>query len=243
MTRFITLFFALAFGLPAFAAPDYGRERKWAEEILPSVLTGDPVYLDQADGHQYLTLYAPGDIGKTAVVLAHGIGVHPDWGLIGALRQKLPDAGHATLSVQMPVLKADAKGDDYVPTFDLAAQRLKQSVAWLKARGYTRIAMVSHSLGCRMTYRYLSGTPDADVVAWVAISTPGTEDYATLKQTVLDLYGDNDLAHVLMNAPARAKGLRQPGSMQRRIAGADHFFDGKDAALFDVVRGFLEARP
>ena len=40
-------------------------------------------------------------------------------------------SGSLALSVQMPVLKADAKGDDYVPSFDLAAQRLQQSVALL----------------------------------------------------------------------------------------------------------------
>ncbi len=225
---------------PALAAPDYAREKKWADEILPAVLTCDPVYLDQDDDHKYLNLYAAGDSGKIAVVLAHGIGVHPDWGLIGVLRQRLADAGHATLSVQMPVLAAEAKGDDYVPTFGLAAQRLARSVDWLRAKGYERIAIVSHSLGGRMVYRYLAGTPSPAVTRWVAISTPGAEDYAVLPQTILDLYGANDHVPVIRNAATRAKGLRQPGSAQKRVAGADHFFEGQDDVLYGMVRTFLE---
>ncbi len=225
---------------PAFAAPDYAREKKWADEILPAVLTGDPVYLEQHDGRNYLNLYAAGDNGKIAVVLAHGIGVHPDWGLIGMLRQRLADAGHATLSVQMPVLAAEAKGDDYVLTFSLAAQRLARSVDWLRDKGYGRIAIVSHSLGGRMVYRYLVGTPSPAVSRWVAISIPGTEDYSVLPQTILDLYGANDHPPVVGNAAVRAKGLRQPGSDQKRVAGADHFFEGQDDALYGIVRTFLE---
>lgn len=235
----LTMIFACA---SALAAPDYAREKKWAGEILPAILTGDPVYLEQDAGHKYLNLFAAGEAGKTAVVLVHGIGVHPDWGLIGALRQRLSDAGHATLSVQMPVLAADAKGDAYVPYFDLAAARLGRSVDWLKAKGYDRIAIVSHSLGCRMSHRYLSGKPSAAVVGWVALSMPGSEDYAGLSLRILDLYGENDLAHVVKNAPQRAKGLTQAGSAQDRMAGADHFFEGKDDALFRAVAAFL-AKP
>lgn len=226
----------------ALAAPDYAREKKWADEILPAILTGDPVYLEQDADHRYLNLYAAGDAGKTAVVLVHGIGVHPDWGLIGTLRQRLSDAGHATLSVQMPVLATDAKGDAYVPHFDLAAIRLARSVDWLRAKGYGRIAIVSHSLGCRMTHRYLSGKPSPAVAGWVALSMPGMEDYSGLSLRILDLYGENDLAHVVKNAPLRARGLMQAGSAQDRMAGADHFFEGKDEALFRAVAAFL-AKP
>lgn len=241
--RSVFAFLGLCFSLSVLAASDYGREKKWADEVLPSVLTGDPVYLEQADGHQFMSLYTPADSAKTAVILVHGIGVHPDWGLISVLRQSLAEAGHTTLSVQMPILSADAKGDAYVPHFDLAAQRLKQSVDWLKAKGYGSIVLVSHSLGCRMTYRYLTGKPDASVTGWVAISMPGSEDLGRIKLPILDLYGANDLAHIVKNAPVRAKALTAPGSMQTRMAGADHFFEGQDAALTSAVRGFLERTP
>lgn len=237
--RYLLLLLACLTSLNVYAASDYAREKKWADEILPSVLTGDPVYLKQADDHGFLSLYTPGDKAKPAVILVHGIGVHPDWGLIGMLRQRLADAGYTTLSVQMPVLQADAKSDDYPPTFDMAAERLKLATVYLKGKGFEKIALVSHSLGCRMTYRYLSRNPDPAVATWVAISSPGVEDYAKLSPSVLDVYGTNDLPNVLKNVDVRAKGLTHKGSGQITIPGADHFFEGKDGPLLDAVQQHL----
>lgn len=236
--RLIALFMGMWLAGLAVAS-DYARERKWADEILPAVLVGDAVWLDGAGKHKFLTLYTEAPDAKAAVILGHGIGVHPDWGLIGSLRQSLADKGYTTLSLQFPVLAAEAKANDYAPTFDDAAARLAKAVAFLKQKGYTRIAIVSHSLGCRMSYRYLSGKPDAAVKTWVALSTSGTEDFARLTLPVLDLYGQNDLPGVLQNAAARAAGLKQPGSAQQRLPNTDHFFEGADAALLEAVSGHL----
>jgi DNA-binding CsgD family transcriptional regulator len=38
------------------------------------------------------------------VIVVHGLGVHPDRGLINPLRSQLAEQGYATLPVQMPVL-------------------------------------------------------------------------------------------------------------------------------------------
>lgn len=237
--RYLLALAALLASLNALAA-DYAREQKWADEVLPSVLVGDPVWLAQANGHKFLGLYTPAANAKAGLVVVHGIGVHPDWGVIGILRQQLPEAGYATLSVQMPVLKVDAKVDDYPPTFDEAAERLRLAVQFLKDKGYAKVAIVAHSLGTKMTYHYLSRTPDAPVAAWVALSVPAAPDMAKLKLPVLDLYGQNDLAHVLDNAGKRKAGLKQKGSAQVVLPGADHFYEGKDAALLEQVRGWLD---
>lgn len=233
-----TLLLMLLLALPV-AAADYTREKKWADEILPSVLSGDPVWLEQGDAPKFLGLYTEAANASSAVIVVHGIGVHPDWGLVGMLRQRLSEGGRTTLSIQMPVLKADAKSEDYLPTFDQAATRLARAVAFLKAKGYAKVAVVSHSLGCRMSYRHLSAQPDAVVKAWVAISTSGMEDLSKVHMPVLDLYGENDLPAVLKNAPMRAKWLGVKGSGQMRTPGADHFFNGKDDALFKAVGEFL----
>jgi pimeloyl-ACP methyl ester carboxylesterase len=240
--RLFALLFALLFSLSASAA-DYARERKWADEVLPAVLTGDPVWLEVLDGkysgHKFLTLYTEAPQAKAGVIVVHGMGVHPDWGLIGPLRQNLPELGYATLSVQMPVLQADAKGEDYPATFDEAAARIGQAVAFLKAKGYQKIVLVTHSLGCRMTARYLEQTPNAPIDAWVAIGASAALDYRKLKFPVLDLYGENDLPQVLQAAGQRAKGLKGK-SAQVVVPKADHFFEGHDAALLANVRGFLD---
>ncbi len=240
--RLIPRFIALLLGLllaGLTAASDYDREKKWADEILPSVLVGDPVWLEGTTHHKFLGLYTEAADAKGAVILGHGIGVHPDWGLIGMLRQNLAEQGYTTLSIQFPVLAADAKADAYPPTFDEAADRLDKAVAFLKQKGYSKIAIVSHSLGCRMSYRYLSGKPDAAVKTWVAISSPGAEDWTKLKLPVLDLYGQNDLPAVLQNATKRAPALKKPGSAQQRLPLADHFFDGQDKPLLEAVSGYL----
>lgn len=238
LTLFLTPLLGVLLSL-SVAASDHAREKKWADEILPSILVGDPVWLKGAGAHDFLSLYTPAANARGAVILVHGIGVHPDWGLISALRQSLAEKGYSTLSLQMPVLAADAKPEAYAPTFDDAAARLGRAVAFLKEKGASKVAIVSHSLGCRMSYRYLSGKPDAAVKTWVAISTPGVEDYAKLRVPVLDLYGERDLPAVLKNAPTRAAGLKQAGSAQQRLPNADHFFDGADAALLEAVSGYL----
>lgn len=240
--RFATRFTALLLGMlltTLAMASDYAREQKWADEILPSVLVGDPVWLDGSGTHKFLGLYTEAANAKGAVILGHGIGVHPDWGLISMLRQSLAEKGYTTLSIQFPVMAADAKADAYAPTFDDAAARLAKATAFLKQKGYAKIAIVSHSLGCRMSYRYLSGKPDAAIRTWVAISSPGAEDWGKLKLPVLDLYGQNDLPGVLQNVRVRAPGLKQPGSTQQRLPNADHFFEGQDGPLLDAVSGYL----
>ncbi len=237
--RFLLACFTLLFSIGGLAA-DYPREQRWADEVLPSVLVGDPVWLAQSNGHKFLGLYTAVAKAKAGLVIVHGIGIHPDWGLIGALRQQLPDDGYATLAIQMPVLQADARPEDYPPTFAESAERLRLAVAFLKDRGYARVAVVSHSLGTWMTYDYLSHVADSPVAAWVAIGAPNPFDLSKLKLPILDLYGQNDLPRVVQGAKQRAQGLKQKGSMQVMAPGADHFFAGQDAALREQVRGWLD---
>lgn len=238
--RVLALIFTLLIALPVLAA-DYARERKWADEVLPAVLTGDPVWLELAQGHKFLTLYTEAAKAKAGVIVVHGMGVHPDWGLIAPLRQRLPDLGYATLSVQMPVLKAEAKGEDYPPTFDEAAARIKVAVDFMKAKGYKKIALVTHSMGCRMTARYFEKNPGDGLAAWVAIGAPATLDYGKLKLPVLDLYGENDLPAVLQTAKSRAKGLTGHKKSTQIVAPkADHFFEGRDEQLVGLVKDYLD---
>lgn len=230
----------LTFSATAFSS-DYAREKNWADEVTPSVMTGDPVWLELSGGHKFLTLFTEAGDAKAGVIVVHGMGVHPDWGLIGPLRQNLPEKGYATLSIQMPVLKADAKGDAYPPTFDEAAERIKVALDFMQAKGYKKLVIASHSMGSRMTAHYLQRHPEAPLAAWVAIGAPAALDYGKLKFPVMDLYGENDLPQVLASAKDRAKGLKgQAKSAQKMAPKADHFFNGKDALLLEMVQGWLD---
>ena len=218
---------------------DYAREKKWADEILPGLVVGDPVYLETPRGHhKFLTLFTPVE-GERAVVVVHGMGIHPDWGMVGTLRTELADRGFATLSIQMPILAADARGEAYPPTFPEAAERIAEAVAFLKAKGYTKIAVVSHSMGSRMSRVYMGGKPDPAVKSWASLGI-SQGDYRGLKLPVLDLYGQNDLAPVLSGAGKRKQSLNRT-SKQLVIERADHFFTGHESAMVDAVAEFLDA--
>jgi len=235
------LFLALLWA-PVWAI-DYAREQRWAQEITPSILVGDPVYLTLASGHKYLAIFENPAKSKAAVIVVHGAGVHPDWGLINTLRSKLPESGYATLSVQMPVLAADAKAEQYPLTFPEAVERLRIAAEFLRGKGHSRIAIVSHSLGARMSNQFLVSVPNPGIAAWASVGI-GSGEFATperLALPVLDLYGERDLPLVLAGADKRASVLRgMKGSAQIQVAGADHFFNGKEAEMLRWVKEFLD---
>lgn len=237
----------LFISISTLAAPDYEREKRWDDEIAPALVVGDPLYLEQKNGHKFLGVYTEAANAKMGVIVVHGLGIHPDWGMIGTLRQQLPEQGYATLSIQMPILAADAKADAYAPLMPEAVERLKLAVAELKAKGHTKIAIVSHSMGSRMTHHFMVGNPP-DVLAWASLGISnvlGSEKsltYRGIKAPVLDLYGANDFPLVLKGAAARKASLKgKPKSKQVAIANANHFFADREDAMVAAVKAFLDS--
>jgi pimeloyl-ACP methyl ester carboxylesterase len=220
---------------------DYAREKKWAAEITPGIVVGDPVYLEGRADHKFLTIYTEAPHAQAGLVLVHGIGVHPDHGLISTLRSALADHGYTTLSVQMPVLAGEANPEDYPPTFGEAAERLKVAVEFLHTKGSKKIAIVSHSMGSRMAHAYFTSAPRALVNAWVCIGLGGEEDFRHMTLPVLDLYGEDDFPAVLQGAQRRAASIQDlPRSQQVMAPQADHFFTNQQAELVRYVRDFLD---
>jgi len=231
-------------------AQDYAREKRWADEIVPTLVVGDAVYIQQTRGknpaHKFLALFADAPGAKTAIVLAHGVGVHPDHGIIGALRHKLNDAGFATLSIQMPVAGSEAKVEDYYPVvFDEAAHRIESAARWLQAKGYRQIVLLSHSMGAWMANEYLINTEASPFQAWICMGVTGRIlSPGSVKLPTLDIYGENDLEPARRAAPLRRmmKLLMTSGSEQIEVAGADHYYTGKEnEATAEVVR-FIRSR-
>jgi len=224
----------------AVAAPamDQAREERWAREVVPSIVVGDPVYLATAASPKVLAiLTVPAGAAAGGIVVVHGLGVHPDWGLIGGIRSALADAGYVTLSVQMPVLDANATRDDYAATLPEASERIASAVAYLRARGIAKIAIVSHSMGASMANAYLARQA---VDAWAPIGMFGP--FATPpREPVLDIVAETEIAPVRETAPARASTLPKDAcSRQITIAGADHYFDRQQKELVAAISAFLE---
>lgn len=229
----------------AFAqtAPDYAREKRWADEITPALLVGDAVYLALPSGHKFLAIHTPNSKPRASVIVVHGMGVHPDWNLINALRSGLAEQGYATLSVQMPVLAADAKAEAYPALFPEAAQRLQAAADWLRDKGHHKIAVVSHSLGSRMVNHFLANGGASAITAWVSvgINTGVYLQAETFSAPVLDIYGDKGFPVVIQNAAKRADAIKRVrGSAQISVAGADHYFNGSEAELTRHVKRFLD---
>ncbi|MCC7483890.1 MAG: DUF3530 family protein [Burkholderiales bacterium] len=234
----------LALTCPGAMGQDLDRERRWRAEVLSNLVIGDAVAIPAARGGDFLGLYTQAPPGKLAVLLVHGIGVHPDHGVIGILRGRLAEMGYTTLSIQMPVLAADARGEDYLPLLAAAAARIDAGRGWLVAKGHRALALLSHSLGATMAQEYFRSTAGKGFVGWIAVGAPGEAGMAAPGVPVLDVYGEHDLPAVMSGVAARRASVAAvPGGGQRVVRGADHFYTGRESELAAVVRDFLEKLP
>ena len=225
-------------------AQDYAREKRWADEVVPNIVVGDAVWLQERGegGRKFLGLYTPVKGAKQAVLLVHGLGVHPNWGLIGELRVALSDMGYATLSIQMPVAAAGAKAADYYPAlFPEAIERIGVGAAWLAQKGFAHPVLLSHSMGSWMSESYFAATEDAPFSAWVCLGRGGPfGDLDNVRVPDLDVYGANDLPNVLRWSVERGHVLQKhAGSKQIVISASDHFYTGREQALEDQIGEFL----
>ncbi len=233
----LIIFLSLLCSQLVFAGADYAREKKWADEIVPDVVVGDVVYLE-AKGHKFLTLFTEVANAKAGLVIVHGIGVHPEHGLIGVLRGNLADQGYTTFSIQMPILAVEAQAKAYPPLYPEATERIKSAVQYLQGKGHKKIAVVSHSLGSVMSHAYFKTNAETPVAAWVSIGMEG-DSYAGINVPIFDLYGDHPI--VLKNAQKRADSLRGNAAFkQTRAPAADHFFTGQANALVKYVKEYLD---
>jgi hypothetical protein len=224
--------------------PDPARERRHAEQVVASLVAGDAVWLDTAAGDRFLGLLIETPRPRGAVILAHGPGWHPDYGLTGELRMALADRGYVTLSLQMPVLAADDEdGARYRELFPHAAERIAAGVRALQAKGFARVAIVSHAMGSGMTYHWLRNTRDPPLFAWAALSFYGGfgDGMPALAFPVLDIYGARDYRGIRWPAGGRKRALeRVAGSKQVEVAEGGWFLAGASATVLREVAAFLD---
>lgn len=230
------------------AAQDYAREQRWADEVVPGLVVGDAAWLETSAGRKFLALYAPATKPKGALVIVHGIGVHPDHGLIGLLRTKLTDLGWTTLSIQMPVAAADARPEAYFPDlFPEAKDRIARAGAWLAAKQPGPLAIVSHSMGAWMTNAYFDDVASSPYRAWVGIGITGGYSLATWfsPRPILDVYGEEDHPNAIGAAWRRriTVATAAEGSRQVMMRGANHFHHGREDALAREIDAWLAAVP
>ena len=250
------LLFSVSVSAGAASLSDRAKEKRWEDQIVPDLFVGEAVKL-KADGVEFLAIYTEtsSDKPKGGVIVLHGIGVHPAWAdVVNPLRTQLAEQGWHTISLQMPILKNEAEDKDYAPLFKEVPARIQSGVDYLKAKGIKNIAIAAHSLGAAMTSYYLVASPDPAVKAFAITSGgPGLpkdsrmdtiENFKNFKNvSILDLRGGDDTD--------RVKGAwKERGGMGNKIhgnryeaqliAGANHFYAGKDQELVKVVGDWLD---
>jgi len=257
MTTKINSIYLILIGILIFCgvstASDRDKEQRWANQISDSIMTGDARWL-KADKQKFLTIFTPAQTQKVlgAIILVHGIGVHPNWAdVIQPLRTELPESGWATLAIQMPILKNDTQLKDYLPLFEQIPARFEAAIQFLQTQNINNIVIVSHSFGGTMSLYYLTQKPNNPIQAFVGIGMSSLQfndklntvkALAKLKIPILDLYGSRDLELVLKSAPERASAVRKAGNKfytQSEIIGADHFFARMDDSLISKVKAWL----
>jgi len=244
-----------ALSMPAGATgSDTAKESRWAEQVIDGLLDGDELWMTDDSGHEFLGIVTEGDKNsERAVILVHGIGVHPNWpDVIYPLRAGLLEREITTLSLQMPILANDADEKEYGLLFPEVPGRFEAALDYLDDNGYKKVTIVAHSMGASMATYYLSQNDPGEIESLVIIGmgTGGAfpenvSALAKVKVPILDLYGSEDLEHVVYSVKQRAaSGTKQPGPqyLQLRVDGANHFFQGHEDALLRHVIEWLEAR-
>ena len=231
-------------------ASDFAKEKRWVDQIVDYLIDGEAQWLDLGK-HKTLAIYTQSalDGTKGGVIVIHGSGAHPNWQeVVQPLRTRLTENGWATLAIQMPVLNNEAEYNDYAPLFDEVASRIDAAIKNLRDKGIKKISIVAHSLGSAMSVYYLANNKSV-IKSFVAVGMPGPREDKRMNTLlalqkvsipVLDLYGEKDLNSILESSKQRKEAASQNKNYSQQIvAGADHFFVGKDDELVSRVNTWL----
>lgn len=225
MKHGIAILLISVFSAAAAHAADVSPEKRWSDLLERHISQGQAVWLDTAKQHKVFAIYTEERTGKHkgTVIILHDMGQHPDWpDVVRPLRERLPDHGWSTLSVQMPVLGQDEPIAKYGPLFGDVAPRLNAAIAYLKGKQAGTIALAGYGLGAVMGAAYLAANPASGIQTFIGVSMgtikgkdPGLDTAASLKKIklpVLDIFGSRDFGWVVRTAPDRAAAARVSGA-------------------------------
>ena len=220
---------------------DRAREAGIAEQAIATLFDGTPVRIQpKADNTpDFQAVWLPGQAGKPAVVLTHGIRDNLAAESLTEMALAINEQGYGALTLQLPVTKKECEGSDAYPvTFPEAIVRIDAAADWLRARGTTDIALFGHWIG----NVYFKNTANAPYQYWIANGLTGNfrsiGDNPTLK--ILDLYGGDGIAITRRTAWLRKLWLFfGKEGQQVAIEGAPQNFAGKYAEAAGAIDSFL----
>ena len=242
----------------AFAATqsDIAKEARWSDQIVDQLVDGEDVWLEN-DDHRFLAIYTPAETASPSgtVLLIHGTGAHPDWPqIIQPLRSGLAERGWQSLSIQMPLPPEAADEDLQGALIREGAARISAGIDWLSTQNARRVSLISHSRGGADLLFYAANEHDNRLESLVVIGVNGAfgnipdamntlQSLARIRLPVLDVYGGDDIQGIRDTAASRKETARTVSRDYRQveIAGADHFFEGMDADLLELVVDWLKS--
>lgn len=245
------LIVVLSFFTLTVQASDVAKEKRWADQVVDSILDGEAVWLKAGD-HEFLSIYTEAEEESTkGMIVVHGTGVHPNWDqVVKPVRVEMTARGWHTLSIQAPILHNEATYEEYVPLYPEVPERFKPAEQYLRSQGIKTIVIVAHSQGATMSAYYLANYQH-QARALVAIGMQATQkdeninaanSLQSISIPVLDLYGSEDLKTVLDTAQMRKLAATKNSQYsQQIIADAEHFFDDKNEELIQAVDNWLNS--
>ena len=182
-------------------------------------------------------------LSRPQSIVVHGSGVHPDWGLNNGLRTGLAEAGIATLSVQMPVLGADAPSEQYAKLCFPSPATVSQPLSPFFATG---------AFGAHRHRLAQHGRIHGRCVPCVRAGGSNRRMGADRHDARIRVRGprcrcwissaERDLPQVLEERPKRTAALPRDGcSKHVSIAGADHLMEQQQRELIAADRAISDA--
>ncbi len=235
---------------------DVSPEKRWSDLLEAHITQGQPVWLQTDKQQKIFAIYTEDRTGKHngTVIILHDMGQHPNWpDVIRPLREKLPDHGWSTLSVQMPVLGRDQPIEKYGPLFDDVAPRLNAAIAYLKTKQAGTIALAGYGLGAAMGAAYLAANQTSGIQTFIAIGMgvikgadprlDTAKSMEKIKLPMLDIFGSRDFDWVVRTASDRAAAARTAGASAQQQQDLNPFKHSSTAeSPFTHQSGYISYR-
>ena len=231
------------------------REQQIAEK-LALIAGADEIVSLKAPGGRFIGIYQRAKTGEShgVVILAHGMGAHPDWpDVISPLRTQLPEFGWSTFSIQMPILSPDEPVAEYGKTLKVAKSRLNAAIDYLHTWEIEQIILLGYSFGAVQVASYLASGKNENVRAFVSVSMlsqkfikPGLDVFKLIggiDLPMLDIYGDEDLPDVRRGSDDRRLAASKNGNRdfkQIELKHAGHHYQGVEDALVEQIQIWLK---
>ena len=124
-------------------------------------------------------------------------------------------------------------------------QRIEAAVAFLQAKDIKQIVFIGHGQGGVVAVDTMNtiATPIFGLVMVGTPALPTNDQFISMGQPILDLYGGQDLTRVAKAVKNRKTEMKREANTnysEREIDGANHNFDGLQLMLTSTLRGWLK---